>query len=315
MDLGRKQRRFDATEFIKRARNRSVPDPNRAAHRTVDDKMDESLRVIDMIKNGMTVATGEHEALTRLFTGQKIYVDTRDISIAPHLLLDGLWEQEFTGVIRRYFRPDSVFFDVGANFGYYGLLAGASITSAGSIHFFEPNPLLADLISKSVSVNGLLHRASIVQKAVGSQKGQITLNIPGTYFGSATVTNDTAVIDVIGEDKLQTVKVDQTSLDDYAREKKLKRVDLMKIDVEGFEEHVYDGMSQIIKDSPDLIVFLEFTSRIYEDAAGFFRKIKKDFEHIYMVDDGLYPIGRLTDLDEVTDRDGFATIAMSNNTL
>jgi FkbM family methyltransferase len=311
VDLGRKKRQFDPAGFINRARHHSAPEPDKDLH----SKMDESLRVIDMIKNGMTVTTGQYEALTRLFTGQKIYVDTRDISIAPHLMLDGVWEEEFTRIIRPYFKPDSVFFDVGANFGYYGLLAGTAITNQGSIHFFEPNPLLADLISKSVSVNGLLHRASVVQKAVGSQQGQLTLNIPGTYFGSATVTNDRAVLDVIGDDKLQTVRVDQTSLDDYARQKKLKRVDVMKIDVEGFEEMVYDGMSHIIKTNPDLVVFLEFTSRIYKDAAGFFKKIKRDFENLYMVDDGLYPVEKVSDLDEVTDRDGFATIAMSNNRL
>ncbi|HET6925213.1 MAG TPA: hypothetical protein VFH39_05275, partial [Candidatus Saccharimonadales bacterium] len=96
--------------------------------------MDETLYFIHQIKNGMTVKTGEYEALTRLFTGQKMFVDTRDISLAPHLMFDGIWEEPLTKLILSALNENSVFLDVGANFGYFGLIAGTKIKN-GSLHF------------------------------------------------------------------------------------------------------------------------------------------------------------------------------------
>src|SRR5690349_20762138 len=48
-------------------------------------------------------------ALTQLYTGQKLYVDTRDISVAPHLLVDGLWEAHVTRAIATLLQEDDTF--------------------------------------------------------------------------------------------------------------------------------------------------------------------------------------------------------------
>ena len=309
---GKKKRMFDPTDFIKNARHKSAPSP--MDQQTA--KMDESLYFIHMIKNGATVATGEHEALTRIFTGQKMYVDTRDISLAPHLMLDGVWEEPFTKIFRRYLKPDTVFFDVGANFGYFGLVAGADVTHEGSIHFFEPNPLLANYIKKTASINGLWNRSKVNQKAVGARKARLTLTVPGGYFGSASMVIDAQdIANYVDKSELVSFKVDQIALDDYVKENKLKRVDVMKIDVEGYEESVYAGMGQVIKQNPNLTVFLEFTAGSYKAPKVFFQQIKKDFRNIYLCEDTLTPVSTIADLGEVIKRDGFAMIAFSKNDL
>ncbi|HEV2412535.1 MAG TPA: FkbM family methyltransferase [Candidatus Saccharimonadales bacterium] len=306
---GRGKKGFNAVDFIKNARHKSAPSPADESAA----KMDESLYFIHMIKNGATVATGEHEALTRIFTGQKMYVDTRDISLAPHLMLDGVWEESFTKIFRRYLKPDSVFFDVGANFGYFGLVAGTEITSEGSIHFFEPNPLLAAYIKRTVSINGMWGRSKVVQKAVGASRAKLALTVPGDYFGSASMVIDEQVVAAFVDKKeLRSFKVDQVSLDDYVEEAGLKKVDVMKIDVEGYEESVYRGMNQTIKKNPDLVVFLEFTAGSYKDPKGFFKQIKRDFKNVYLCDEVLKPVETISDLDETIKKDGFAMIAFSN---
>lgn len=297
--------------FMRTARHKTAPEIN-----VTEVKMDESLYFIHQIKNSTTVKTGEYEALTRIFTGQKMYVDTRDISLAPHLMLDGVWEESFTRILRRYLKEDTIFFDVGANFGYYGLVAGATIGNEGGIHFFEPNPLLAGYIRKTIAINGLDKRAHLVREAVGNSNEKITLTIPGDYFGSASVAiNAQDIATYVDRDELKSVKVPQTTLDAYVQKNKIKHVDVIKIDVEGFEESVYAGMKGVINDNPNVIVFLEFTAGSYKDPAAFFSHIRSDFKNTYLCADSLQAITSMDDLTPTLKADGFAMIAFSNQDL
>ena len=74
------------------------------------------------LRNGQTIYLGDHEALTRLYTGHRVYVDTRDVGICSHLMLEGRWEPWIEAVLRQTVKPGMRFADVGANFGYYTLL-------------------------------------------------------------------------------------------------------------------------------------------------------------------------------------------------
>ncbi len=80
------------------------------------------------------VYLGENLALTRVLDRFKMYVDARDISLAPHLLLDGYWELWNTKVFRQLLRPGMHVVDVGANVGYYTLLAAAGVGPRGRVH-------------------------------------------------------------------------------------------------------------------------------------------------------------------------------------
>jgi FkbM family methyltransferase len=270
------------------------------SHRQVMEKLDEVLYYLNMIKNSTSVSMGEYTALTRLFTGQLMYVDTRDTSLAPHLLMGGEWEMEVTRLWRKTIRPDSVIFDVGANFGYFGIVAGASIKKQGvQLHMFEPNPDLQPLIEKTLSVNGLSTHTRLVKAAVGDKKGSTVIHRIKDLWGSSTAQS---------LEKLNTYspieaefdahfKVPVVTIDDYCAENKIDKIDLMKIDVEGFENAVYDGMRKTIKASEDLVLFLEFTFDAYDKPAEFFKKISDDFQYCY----GMQPDGsleRLADYDQ-----------------
>jgi hypothetical protein len=98
---------------------------------------------------------GNNLALTKTVWGQKMFVDTRDISLAPHLIVDGVWEPWLSNVFARTVKAGMTVVDVGANFGYYTLLAGRQLAGSGEIHSFEPNPGVFDILLKNVSINGL----------------------------------------------------------------------------------------------------------------------------------------------------------------
>jgi FkbM family methyltransferase len=266
----------------------------RRAHRQVlresgiQDQLNEMLFHINHVKNGTTIQTGPYEALTRLFTGQKMYVDTRDISLAPHLMLDGHWEPEITHIFRQHITPDSVVFDIGANFGYFGLVAGTDVDhrQGGQIHFFEANPELAPYIFKTLSVNGLLRTGKIVSEAVSDRAGEIELMILDDLWGSSGIDiKSHQITNVAGRDigVRNRVKVPMTTIDDYTKKNNIKAIDIVKMDIEGHEETAYKGMRKTVKKSPRLKMFIEFTDDAYKDSKKFFEHMLEDFGHIYII--------------------------------
>lgn len=257
------------------------------------DKLNEVLHHLDRVKNGTTIQTGPYESLTRLFTGQKIYLDTRDISVAPHLMLDGHWEPEITRIFRQHINPDSVVFDIGANFGYFGLVAGTDVDhrQGGQIHFFEANPELAPYIFKTLSVNGLLNTGKIVTQAVSDRQGEIELMVLDDLWGSSGIgIRPEQITNIAGRDigVRNRVNVPMTTIDDYAKKNSIKAIDIIKMDIEGHEETAYKGMRKTVKKSPKLKMFIEFSDEAYKDSKKFFDHMLEDFGHVYAIhnDDG-----------------------------
>lgn len=276
---------FDPEEALQKISEKYEASSN-SNHQEMREKLDELLFYVNMVKNSTTISLGDNEALTKLFTGQLMYVDTRDISLAPHLMMEGRWEPEITEHWREFVKPDSVVFDVGANFGYFSIIAGADLEKKGTqIHLFEPNERLCELIKKTLAVTGLFDNTQVVPKAVGDKKGTVTLSRIKNYWGSTTARTGGMNEKYEIEEKIEVPVV---SLDDYCQENKVQKVDLIKIDVEGFEDKVYKGMKNLIKRNRDnLTLFLEFTFGAYEDDAKFFKEITNDFAYCYRIkDDG-----------------------------
>ncbi len=260
------------------------------ALQNVVDKLDSLAFYVDMIKNGMTVNTGQTEALTRLFTGQKMYVDTRDTSFSPHIMFEGIWEKEITGVWRTQIRPDDVVLDVGANFGYYGLIAAPDLDlkTKAAVHFIEPNPHLTPLIDKSAKVSGLFNHYHVEQAAISDKPGSITFNLLKDQWCSSSINDSKRLAEYTGieYEVEETIKAKVKTIDQYAKEQNIKEVGLMKLDVEGFEDKAFAGMEQVLKNSPNLRLFLEFTIDAYEDAKGFFKELQDAFSSVQVIEHG-----------------------------
>lgn len=265
-------------------------------------KSDEVLFYIDKVKNGMTVKTDEHEALTRIFTGQKMYVDTRDISVAPHLMMDGQWEMGISKIFQKHVNEGDVVLDIGANFGYFGVIAGAQTKSSGKVILVEANKLLVPYIEKSLSVNGLNGFSKVEHVAIGDKEGTLKLNVLDGYMGSSTVLKSSnATLKEFNTSLDHTETVRSTSIDILCKENKISAVNVIKIDIEGYEDVAYDGMKNTIKNSPDLKMFLEFTGSAYKKPAEFYKKIARDFEYIYAIDEdsNLTQVANYKQLDEL----------------
>jgi FkbM family methyltransferase len=203
------------------------------------------------------VYLGDHTALARLPFGAKIYLDTRDLSLAPHLMLGSEWEPWTTELIRALLRPGSTFVDVGANVGYFTLLAGSIVGPTGHVVAFEPNPDLASLVARSLSVNGLHSFTRLIQAAAMSRPGQLEFKRFAGHQGSSGfyVTDELAAR---FHDRLERIVVDCTTLDEALADRGL-RIDLIKIDAEGAEPEVIAGAERLLEEQRGMQVIMEYT--------------------------------------------------------
>jgi len=159
-------------------------------------------------------------------------------------LLEG-YEPNTTDVFRKYVIPGMVVFDIGANIGYYSFLASKLVGESGNVYSFEPEPnnfsLLQENIKRWSSQNVLP-----VNKAVSIDGGEALLNI----------SSKSGCHSLIGHSKVSghSVHVSTIDLDSFVKENNIKRVDFIKIDIEGAELLALKGMQNIINSFSPIII-------------------------------------------------------------
>jgi FkbM family methyltransferase len=210
--------------------------------------------------------------LCQVLTRCKVFVDTRDMGVAPHFILDGFWESWVSQFMATIIETGNICLDVGANFGYYSILMAELTGEGGKTIAVEPNPDLARLLrctSNLQSRNFMVSETGLSNKA-----GTATLNIPEGHFGSASIHKTLSR----QWGKNRRVKVPLKTMDQLVKEFGLAKVDVIKMDVEGLEPLVFEGMKKTIADNPQLKIIMEYTPEAYGDASKFTRFLCDNFE-------------------------------------
>jgi FkbM family methyltransferase len=208
---------------------------------------------------------GGGRALCRVMGRYKMFVDTGDLGLSSHLMLDGYWELWLTEALVETLKPGMVAVDVGANLGYFTLLMADLVGPQGAVHAFEPNPPIADLLFDNVYVNGFRDRVTVRREPLGAQDGsEVFLAVPHRDPGGAHV--------AASRDSAEGGGLVTRRFDSYPD---LLKADVIKIDAEGAERDIWRGMDGLLRqvDRP-LTVFLEFASVRYPDPAGFLEEIR-----------------------------------------
>jgi len=192
---------------------------------------------------------GDNLALTRVLDQFKMYVDTRDIGLTPHLLLEGDWEMWITKVFQQFLRPGMTVVDVGANIGYYTLLAAAGVGFKGRVHAVEADPLTFNILGMNVEVNGYGSIVRAHQCAAANQRGELTLHQYRNHPGDNNIFGDPSEARIVAGVKVPAIPLDEIVLDP---------VDVMKIDAEGSEPLIFEGMQRLLQRSPQIRIIMEF---------------------------------------------------------
>ncbi|MGB8861578.1 MAG: FkbM family methyltransferase [Ilumatobacteraceae bacterium] len=161
----------------------------------------------------------------------------------PAVLSSGLWEPGETRLLRTLVRPGCRFLDVGAHVGYFSVVAHQSAAGV-VITAIEPDPFTARLCELNLHSAGA--QARVITCALGDINDTLAFTVaahnPGDSRVDASASKASAVVPVLPADQL----LEGASFD------------IIKIDVQGFEERVMLGMQDIIARSKGLQMLVEF---------------------------------------------------------
>lgn len=148
-------------------------------------------------------------------------------------------------LIKRHLPADGVFIDIGANIGSFTLV-GARIAPRGRVHAFEPSDHHFERLSNNVGMNHF-DNVALNKKGLNDKTERATLFLPSlsgemNNSGAASLYSAT---DVVGMQV--TEEVELIALDDYVQKNEIKRIDLIKIDIEGAEFNAQKGSIQTLK--------------------------------------------------------------------
>jgi FkbM family methyltransferase len=197
---------------------------------------------------------------TSLFRGTNLVLPLKDATIVPSIL-GGYFEEVELSIFENMLSDVRHFFDVGANIGVYTVIAGVKGVPEGiKIHAFEPVPENARYFMRNITLNALSN-ISLVQKAVGDKPGRLKL-----LLAPDSIATHSPSIKHTKGDINDSVEVDLITIDKYNKKKKIP-VDLLKIDVEGYDEKVIRGAQETISLYKPT-VFIEFDPDVINQCDG-----------------------------------------------
>lgn len=166
-------------------------------------------------------------------------------------LFSGSFEKSEVKFVQRSLKPGDIFLDVGANAGFYTIIAAKQVGETGHVYAFEPSPRELKLLRHNLQINKL-GNVTIVERAVSNAEER-------TQFA---ISQDGAMNSLLKtEHHLQKIQdwqtIESTTLDSFVREFNVASINFIKVDVEGAEKLVFEGASRILSSKNKIIVLFE----------------------------------------------------------
>tara|TARA_Y100001958_G_scaffold111205_1_gene78582 strand:+ start:1186 stop:2133 length:948 start_codon:yes stop_codon:yes gene_type:complete len=180
---------------------------------------------------------------------------------------NGIYEPHSYSLVKKYLKKGMTFLDVGANCGYYTILAGSIVGSDGKVISFEPSSNYFNELQKNVK-NNYLENVQCINKGLSDKKEILELISDGSNASfvegwmKEVIFSSDKVSDSYKKHKtLNSEKAHLNTLDDEINRLGIKAVDFIKIDIEGYENNFYKGAINTIKEHRPLIL-LEYTAGV-----------------------------------------------------
>lgn len=176
----------------------------------------------------------------------------------PVAMAMGNYEEGTTRLFESSLAPGMVAIDVGAHVGYYSLLAARQVGSEGKVYAFEPEPSNFGLLRANVERNGY-RNIVLVNSAAANKEGTTTLYLSALDNGRHSTYRH-------GLPGAGSIDVQAMTIDDFLATEGWPKVDLVKIDVEGAELDVLEGMRELLQKAGPIKMIVEFNPRLLRNA-------------------------------------------------
>jgi FkbM family methyltransferase len=183
--------------------------------------------------------------------GFRLNCDLRDPEQLKIYFYGHYHERYEARLIREMLRPGESFWDIGANIGYFTLVAAATLQNSGCVVAFEPGRLAFQRLQENILLNRFTNIMTVNQ-AASDTAGEARLYLAGEIADTG------ASLYQAGGERTAFETISTIPLDTYLVESKVPPPDLSKIDVEGAELAVLQGASTILREfSPLLLLEME----------------------------------------------------------
>lgn len=198
----------------------------------------------------------------------ELLVDLRDRGIAKGLLLFGTWEDH---PARRYLAELAAIsettdsgrvIDIGANIGYYGIRTATATTDDTAVTAIEPSQDNYRQLRQNVAINGISDRMTTWNGAIGPRNGTATLQL--SRSSNLHRIEHERVLDRRGGSE----RIELRTFDAFSRERGYdpEAIIGVRMDLEGYELEVFEGMTDLFAASGPLVLFVEVHNNIFSEA-------------------------------------------------
>ena len=175
-----------------------------------------------------------------------------------YMVLTGKYEEGTMDLMKKEIKSGMNVFDLGANIGMFTLLSSKLVGESGHVFSFEPDPYLFNVLKENLILNNV-NNVSIYQMAVsntvGAEKFSMNLEQDGDNRLNSNTMNE------------NYVEVKTTTIDDFCEKNELK-INFLKMDIQGSEAKVFQGMKQTLKKSPNIKIITEFYPSAIRDTGS-----------------------------------------------
>jgi len=183
----------------------------------------------------------------------------RSTFVSSYFLYKRFHEDPFGGLVRRMpeiFLGGDIL-DIGANIGYTACVFAGALTPRSKVYAFEPDRSSYALLEETIRRKRLCASIEAINFAVGNCDGHVEFWHNRAHSADHRVV--TEKFKTLRPDAIETTTIPMTSVDAFVKARSLQGVSFIKIDVQGYELGVCEGMQQTLERFPDTRVCLEYS--------------------------------------------------------
>jgi FkbM family methyltransferase len=212
------------------------------------ERLPRTLRRHRLMKAWMKLTGEDPVQLVRIRDESFGYADMSD-GFLRLIVIDGGFEHEFFAMADAFLSKGGVFLDVGANFGLLSCGLAGRHGNRVQFHLFEPNRRLVTSIKRSIARYPSAH-FTVNCAAVSDYVGTVSFLVDEDQSGASHITEEGGV---------QTPSM---TIDDYLDQANIPRVELMKIDIEGYELRAVRGARRSLESHRVQAVYFEYFEKL-----------------------------------------------------
>ena len=203
------------------------------------------------------------------FQGLTFYNAKNDIGIEASIITNNTYEPEVIKEIKSTLNNGSTFIDGGANIGFFSLIASKIVGPTGTVIAFEPTPSTFNYLKKNININRI-NNIIINDKGLSSSEKQLPFLLKSNNPEANHIISKE---DESLHDENEIIKISTISIDKYCDENKIKKIDLIKLDIEGQEFEAIKGAREILSINQNVKIIFELNIAFKKNGIEFAKEI------------------------------------------